>query len=181
MFLRPTWLCIPGCLALGGWSHHCDYLGRVDHFCIVLLCILTTSSSASVRSIPFLSFIVYIFAWNVPLVSLIFLTRSLWSHCEVAQSSPTLCDPMNCSLPGSSVHGIFQLRVLEWVAISFSRGNSWPRDQTQVSLIVGRCFTVWATREAPPSILFHCNDLFQIPYCNVRNPWMSAESWHWYV
>ena len=48
-----------------------------------------------------------------------------------AQSCPTLCDPMNCSLPGSSVHGIFQARVLERVAISFSRGFSWPRDQTQ--------------------------------------------------
>ena len=43
-------------------------------------------------------------------------------------------------------HGIFQARVLEWVAISFSRGSSWPRDRTRVSRIVGRCFTVWATR-----------------------------------
>ena len=68
-----------------------------------------------------------------------------WS--EVAQSCPTLCDPMDCSLPGSSVHGIFQARELEWVAISFSRGSSWPRDRTQVSCIVGRRFTVWATRE----------------------------------
>ena len=47
---------------------------------------------------------------------------------EVAQSCPTLCDPMCCSLPGSSVCGIFQARVLEWVAISFSRGSSQPRD-----------------------------------------------------
>ena len=53
-----------------------------------------------------------------------------------------LCDPMDCSLPGSSVHGIFQAIVLEWVAISFSRGSSRPRDQTQVSRIVGRHFTV---------------------------------------
>ena len=52
---------------------------------------------------------------------------------EVAQSCPTLCYPMGCSLPGSSVHGIFQARVLEWVAISFSRGSSQPRDQTQGS------------------------------------------------
>ena len=66
---------------------------------------------------------------------------------EVAQSCPTLCDPMNCSLPGSSVHGILQARILEWVAISFSRRPSWPRDWTQVSCIVGRCFTIWATRE----------------------------------
>ena len=59
---------------------------------------------------------------------------------------PTLCDPMDCSLPGS-IHGIFQARILEWVAISFSRGSSRPRDRTQVSRLVGRCFTIWATRE----------------------------------
>ena len=63
---------------------------------------------------------------------------------EVAQSCPTLCDPMDCSLPCSSVHGIFQARVLEGVAISFSRGSSWPRDRTPVSCIVGRFFTLWA-------------------------------------
>ena len=50
------------------------------------------------------------------------------SESEVAQSCPTLCDPMDCSPPGSSVHGIFQARILEWVAISFSRGSSPPRD-----------------------------------------------------
>ena len=71
---------------------------------------------------------------------------STWS--EVTQSCPTLCDPMDCSLPGSSVHGIFEARTLEWVAISFSRGSSRPRDWTWVSRIVGRLFTVWATREA---------------------------------
>ena len=63
---------------------------------------------------------------------------------EVAQSCPTLCDPMDCSLSGSSVHGIFQARVLEWIAISFSRGSSQPRSRTQVSCIAGRHFTVWA-------------------------------------
>ena len=47
---------------------------------------------------------------------------------EVAQSCPTLCNPMDCSLPGSSVHGIFQARILEWVAIFFSRGSSQLRD-----------------------------------------------------
>ena len=72
-----------------------------------------------------------------------------WKWSEVAQSCPTLCDPMDCSLPGSSVHGIFQAIVLEWIAISFSRGSSQPRDRTQVSHIAGRCFTIWAIREAP--------------------------------
>ena len=61
---------------------------------------------------------------------------------EVTQSCLTLCDPMDCSLTCSSVHGIFQARVLEWVAISFSRGSSRPRDRTQVSHVVGRPFTV---------------------------------------
>ena len=65
---------------------------------------------------------------------------------EVAQSCPTLFDPMDCSLPGSSVHGIFQAIVLEWIAISVSRGSSQPRDRTRVSHIVDRRFTVWATR-----------------------------------
>ena len=70
-----------------------------------------------------------------------------YTESEVAQSCPTLCNPMDCSLPGSTIHGIFQARILEWVAISFSRRSSQPRDWTQVSHTVGRCFTVWATRE----------------------------------
>ena len=62
-----------------------------------------------------------------------------WSP-SVAQSCPTLCDPGDCSLPGSSVHGILQARILEWVAISFSRGSSQPRDGSRVSHIGGRHF-----------------------------------------
>ena len=67
------------------------------------------------------------------------------SESDVAQSCPTLCNPLDYSLPHSSVHGIFQARILEWVAISFTRGSLQPRDWTQVLRIVGRCFTVWAT------------------------------------
>ena len=66
----------------------------------------------------------------------------------VTPSGPTLCDPRDYSLPGSSVHGILQGRMLEWVAILFFRGSSWPRDQTWVSCTVGRFFTVWTTRKA---------------------------------
>ena len=86
--------------------------------------------------------------------------------CVHAQSClNTLCNPMNCSLPGSSVHGILQARILEWVAISFSMGSSqpmdrnhvswvypyssvssWPRNRTGVSGIAGGFFTIWATR-----------------------------------
>ena len=68
--------------------------------------------------------------------------------CLVTQSCLTLCDPMDCSTPGSSVHGILQARILEWVAMPFSKRSSQPRDWTQVSCIVGVFFTVWATREA---------------------------------
>ena len=63
---------------------------------------------------------------------------------EVVQSCPTLCDPVDCSLPGSSIHRILQARVLEWVTISFSRGSSQPRDQTRDSRIGGRRFNLWA-------------------------------------
>ena len=90
----------------------------------------------------------FIILWlmNSPLY--IYTTVSIHSsmngHSEVTQSCPTLCDPMECSPPGSSVHGIHQTRILEWVAISFSRGSSQPRDGTQVSYIAGRCFNLWA-------------------------------------
>ena len=57
-------------------------------------------------------------------------------------------DSVDCSPPGSPVHGILQARILEWVAISFSRGSSWSRNWTRVSCIAGRWFTNWATREA---------------------------------
>ena len=65
----------------------------------------------------------------------------------VAQSCLTLCDSIDCSSPGFSVHGILQARILEWVAILFSRGSSQPREWTLFSCIAGRFFTVWATRE----------------------------------
>ena len=102
---------------------------------------------------------------------------------EVTQSYPALCNPMDCSLPGSSIHGIFQARVLEWVATSFSRGSSWPRDWTQVSRIAGRhfttqvChiagrrFTVWATREV---LTIHFLCLFSL---NGGNTSLRLFSW----
>ena len=86
------------------------------------------------------------------------------SESEVAQSCPTLSDPIDCSPPGFSVNGIFQARVLEWgaiasklsiikelawVAIAFSKGPSQPRNWTQVSCLAGRFFTIWATKEVP--------------------------------
>ena len=85
----------------------------------------------------------------------------MWS--EVAQSGPTLCNPIDCSLPGSSVHGIFQGIVLEWVAISCSRGSFQPRARTRVSHIVDRRFTIWATREVPWGYLY--------TYCCLVSKW----------
>ena len=80
---------------------------------------------------------------------------TLWATvlcvCLFAQPCPTLCHPMACSPPGSSVHGILQARILEWVAMPSSRGSSQPRDRNQVSHIAGGFFTIWATREAPLS------------------------------
>ena len=94
---------------------------------------------------------VYVYVWLIHFA----IQQKLIQHCkatirwgEVAQSCPTLCNSVDCSPPGSSVHGILQARILEWVAISFSRGSSWPRDRTQVSHIGGRRFNLWATREA---------------------------------
>ena len=66
----------------------------------------------------------------------------------VAQLCLILCDCMDCSQPGFSVHGILQARILEWIAIPFSRGTSPPRDRNLDFLISGRFFTVWAPREA---------------------------------
>ena len=62
---------------------------------------------------------------------------------------------MNCSSPGSSVHGILQARILERVAVPFSGGSSWPRDRTQVSRIMGRSFTIWATPEPRRALILY--------------------------
>ena len=78
-----------------------------------------------------------------------------WKWKLVTQSCRTLCDSMDCSLSLSSVHGILQARVLEWVAVFSSRGSSQPRDRTWVSCIAGRFFTNWATREAPSSMKYN--------------------------
>ena len=78
----------------------------------------------------------------------------------------SLCDPMDSSSPGSAIHGIFQARILEWAAISFSRGSSQPRDRTCVSCIADRHFTVWATRET--ANIFVENLLFWTLYENIK-------------
>ena len=79
-----------------------------------------------------------------------------------------LCDPMDCSLPGSSLHGIFQARILKWVAISFSRGSSWSRDGTRISCIGGRFFT---TQLPGKSIL-------KYEWKSLRHVWLFAAPWN---
>ena len=83
---------------------------------------------------------------------------------------------MDCSLPGSSLHGIFQARVLEWVAISFSRGSSQPRDWTWVSCIPGRCFNLWATREVP-YITYTCIYIYRPQVAKTRLDMTEQLNW----
>ena len=73
----------------------------------------------------------------------LFSSSNQYNVC-VTHSVVSLCDPMDCSPPGSSVNGILQAKILEWVAIPFPRGSSQPKDRTQVSCIAGRFFTVWS-------------------------------------
>ena len=94
------------------------------------------------------------------------LVLVLCVHAESLQSCLTPCDPMDCSPPGSAVHGILQARRLECVAISFSRGASRPKDQTQISCIAGRFFIIWAIGK---SKLYYIMDNFpfQIEFVDV--------------
>ena len=80
------------------------------------------------------------------------MSNSLWPY-------------MDCSPPGSSVHGILQARILEWVAELSSRGSSWPRDRTWLSCIAGRFFTVWASREDP----FLLHTLYILPLLHLQH------------
>ena len=100
-----------------------------------------------------------------------------------SQSCLTLCDPMDCSLPGSSTHGISQARILEWVAISFSRGSSQPWDWTLVSRIVVRHFTVWANR----GVTLHSSipiiqtlQFFENSTCQPECDWLSPSLPEWF-
>ena len=98
------------------------------------------------------------------------------SESEVTQSCPTLCDPWTVAQPSSSVHGTLQARIWEWVAISFSRGSSRPRDQTQISCIASRRFNLWATGECtqinstvnPPSVVLVSLTLSEHGYCWLK-------------
>ena len=90
--------------------------------------------------------------------------------CSVTQSCPALCDPIDYSLPGSSIHGIFQARFLEWVAISYFRESCWPRDQTHISCValVGRFFIT-----GPPGNPLHMSSFIQ-SCLTFAAPWIAA-------
>ena len=89
------------------------------------------------------------------------VTQFFWGSsmyvCMFAQSHPTLCDPMDCSLLGSSVRGIFQARKLEWAAILFFRGSSQPGDRIQVSCILQVDYLLLSRRESPMLYIFYHN------------------------
>ena len=104
--------------------------------------------------------------------------------CLVAQSCPTLRDPTDCNPPGCSVHGISQARILEWVAISFSRGSSQPRDQTRISCISGGFFYCWPLENLlrTSKIVFQDGqfggDMRKVDYCRDRFHLKATDSWH---
>ena len=91
----------------------------------------------------------------------------------VAQSYPALCNPMDCSPPGSSVHGILQAKILEWVAISFSRRSLQPRDRTQVSCIAGRLDHL--SHQRSPKV-YNINSLFS-KYLRNYMPRTDLSTW----
>jgi len=73
----------------------------------------------------------------------IYIRKWKWSRSVMSDS----LNPVDCSTPSFSIHGILHARILEWITISFSMGSNWPRDRSQVTCIEGRCFNLWATRE----------------------------------
>ena len=109
------------------------------------------------------------------------IVLSTSAACVHAQSYPTLGDPMDCSPLSSSVHGISQARMLEWVAISSSRGSSPPRDPTHISCVscIGRWILYcWATYEAALEVLDSTNCIHGLPEHFEPNLW-SAQSSGW--
>ena len=112
------------------------------------MCIFVFVCSLGIESFSWLSYNWHLFQVYNIMVQYLYESSESVSHWRL-----TLCNPMDCSPPGSSVHGILQARILEWVAIPFSRASSQPRNQTEVSCIADRFLTSWATREV------HCTGI----------------------
>ena len=141
IWLHPSMLCV---------FHGVSNINQIfAHICNMLFfsCCFHDLLFRLTSAFPFSSLFFLVFIEHPEWVSLC-LSSNLWHFQHCMLRCPTLCDPKDCSPPGSSVHRILQAWILEWVAMSSPRGSSQPRDQTQVSHIAGRFFTVWATSEA---------------------------------
>ena len=115
---------------------------------------------------------------NLVFLPCVWLIQASGIKCVLAaQSSPILCQPMHSSPAGSFVHRILQARRLEWIAVSFSRGSSWPSDQIQVSCIVGRFFVIWTTREAWFQVPFPAYERRVLGSCDCSHPLSSLGNW----
>ena len=115
---------------------HCATLSYIPY---------TFIPSIHFHTLPYVLTVTHLFSVSIILFQNCVNRTALYVKWSEVQSCLTLCNPVDCSLPGFSIHGIFQARILEWVAISFSRGSSRPRNQTRVSCIAGRRFTLWAS------------------------------------
>ena len=98
--------------------------------------------------------------------------------CSVTKSCPTLCDPMDCCLPGCSVRGISQARMMEGVAISFFRGSSWPKDWTHVSCLGGWILYHWATLLLLSCVRLCCPMNFSMPRFSVHHCFLGFAQTH---
>ena len=127
---------------------YCIHFLPIQEHCIFFICLF---------SLWFLSSMFYSsLSTGLLRRPLVDLSLKVKSEVLVPQSCPTLCNPIDCGLKGSFLHEILQARILEWIAIPFSRGSSWPRDQIWVSCTDSRFLIIWTTREAPASS--HCNN-----------------------
>ena len=113
-------------------------------------------------------FLLFLMVWQEVLQSST-MWRWWWFSPSVVSDS---CDSVDCSLPGSSVHGILQARILEWIAISFPRGSSWPRDRTWLSCTAGKRFTIWAIRESQGDLMLEAS-------AAILWSWGQKQENHW--
>ena len=129
-------------------SHQLSILNMVVYICRwYFLCSFHSFFPPQCPQVHVLYLHLYPFPVN-RFLNTIFLDSMCVSHSVLSE----LHDPMDCSLPGCSVHGIRQEKILEWVAIPFSRASSWPKDPTRIFCTAGRFFMVWATREAQQTL-----------------------------
>ena len=102
--------------------------------------------------------------WECKLVQPLWKTVCVYMHTKLLQLCPILCNPIDCSLQGSSVHGILEARILGWVAMPFSRGSSWPRDWTYVSYVSLYCRQVLfpLSHLGSPSPALHPSNIYYL-------------------